>query len=197
MNTSKLKLSVMALGCLIAVSAAQAVTLTGGISLTGSFATNTGNVNTATGFTSFTGVTPTSTAGVFSVIPSFTPGNISMSGFNFGTTAAPALSGLVNPLWTFTSGANNISFNLNSVNMVDHVPVDSVSVVGSGVFNGTVGGVTYEATNGTFLITANQGGGTVSFSSSQAAIPDGGSTSVLLGLALVGLALASRKLTKS
>jgi hypothetical protein len=197
MIISKIRSSVILLGCLLAASAAQAVTLTGGISLTGSFTTNTGDVNTATGFTSFTGVTPTTTGGTFTAIPVFTPGNISMVGFNFGTTAAPALSGLVNPLWTWTSGPNTISFNLNSVTTVDHVPVNSVSVVGAGLFNGTVGGVVYEPTNGTFLLTANQGGGTISFSSSQAAVPDGGSSSVLLGLALVGIALVSRRLKRS
>jgi hypothetical protein len=194
MNISKIKSSLVLLGCLLAASAAQAVTLTGGISLTGSFTTNTGDVNTATGFTSFSGVTPTSTGGTFTAIPTFTPGNISMVGFNFGTTAAPALSGLVNPLWSWTSGPNSISFNLNTISTVDHNPFDSLTVVGQGVFNGTVGGVVYEATVGTFLLTANQGGGTISFSSSQAAVPDGGTTIALLGAALAGLALVRRKL---
>ena len=196
MNLSKIKTSLIVIGCLLGASA-QAVTLTGGISLTGGFTTNTGNVNTATAFTGFNGVTPTAVGGTFSAIPVFTPGNINMVGFNFGTTAAPFLGAPVNPLWTWTSGPNTISFTLNSVNSVDHNPVDSVSIVGAGVFNGTVGGVLYEQTVGTFLLTANQGGGTVSFSSSQATVPDGGSTSLLLGLALVGIALASRKLKQS
>ena len=49
-------------------------------------------------------------------------------------------------------------------------------------------------TTGTWLFTANQGGGTFSFSSSDGAVPDGGSALILFGLALGGLEALRRKL---
>ena len=59
-----------------------------------------------------------------------------------------------------------------------------------------IGEVTgFDNTVGSYLFTANQAGGTFSFSSSQAAgVPDGGTTIALLGLALVGVGAVRRKL---
>jgi len=52
----------------------------------------------------------------------------------------------------------------------------------------------FDPTAGEWVFTANQGGGTFSFSSSNAAVPEGGSALILLGLGLVGLEALRRKL---
>jgi hypothetical protein len=49
-------------------------------------------------------------------------------------------------------------------------------------------------TPGTWIFSGNQSGGTLSFSTSNGNVPDGGMTVMLLGAALSGLALIRRKL---
>ena len=52
----------------------------------------------------------------------------------------------------------------------------------------------FDATTGSWVFTANQAGGTFSFSSSDGAVPDGGSALILFGLGLGGLEALRRKL---
>ena len=171
---------------------AQAIPITGGISLAGAYTSNTGNLNTATAFTSFTGVVSTGTAGTLASanITNFvTP--FTMNGFVFGT--APNGAGNNTPLQIWTTGPNGgitTTFTLSSISSVDHNPTDTVTVIGNGFFTETG----YDQTAGTFIFSANQAGGTFSFSLSHAALaPDGGTTALLLGLGLVGLGFSARR----
>jgi hypothetical protein len=174
---------------------AQAIPVSGGISFAGGFTSNTGNLNTATAFSSFTNVISTGSTGTLapavSGLTTFNPAVLSFNGFTFGTS--PGGAGSITPVlvWTGT-GTNGVitTFTLNSISTVDHNPFDTVVIVGQGIFTETG----FDATPGTFTFSANQAGGTFSFSLSQAALaPDGGTTALLLGLGLVGVGLSARR----
>ncbi len=175
------------IAALLALGAtAQAIGITGGISLAGGYTTDTGDVNTATKFTSFTSVAATGEAGSFvGITPTFSPGSITMNGFDFTTFIGAT------PLWKVTATPADY-FDLTSLTLVDHSVLNALTLTGTG----TIHLVGFDPTPGSWTFTANQGGGTFSFSSSNAAIvPDGGTTLMLLGGALSGLGLLRRKLT--
>jgi hypothetical protein len=82
------------------------------------------------------------------------------------------------------------SFDLLTLS-IDGQGGNTLSLSGTGDLNITG----FDTTTGTWVFTANQGGGTFSFSSSNAAqTPDGGSALILFGLALGGLEALRRKL---
>jgi hypothetical protein len=167
---------------------AQAVPITGGISLAGGYTTDTGNLNTADAFATFTAVQVTGASGSFSGVTLNTAGSVTMNGFSFD----PFPVGGVLPLWSTVAGIT-ASFDLLSINPVQQPGDNSLKITGSGVFHITG----FDDTFGTYIFTANQSGGTFSFSSSQEAldrVPDGGSTVALLGLALAGAAFFRRRI---
>jgi len=171
----------MALGLAATV---QAIPITGGISLSGGYVTDTGDLGTAHGFMSFSSVVvaagPTdSYAG--------TGGNaVTMNLFTFDPVTTP-----VTTLWTFTVGLTTYSFDLTSMS-VDHHSDSVLDISGSGMLHIT----DFDDTLGAWTFTANSLGGSFSFSSSNGAIPtpDGGVTAILLGGALSALGLIRRKL---
>src|SRR5512141_920102 len=77
---------------------AQAALMTGGISFSGKYTLNTGNITTATGFTSFDNVVVATGSGTWA---SVAPGT-SATFYPFTFTGTPPAD--VNPLWAFTSG---------------------------------------------------------------------------------------------
>jgi hypothetical protein len=97
------------------------------------------------------------------------------------------------PLWTFTYLGNVYSFDLQSV--VSSVGVGpSLDLAGSGVLSITG----YTSTPGNFTFAATGvGSGSDSFNfgfvAGNSAVPDGGSTAALLGMALTGAGLLRRK----
>lgn len=163
-------------------SVAHAGFISGGISLAGGYVTNTGNLNTATAFTSFSAITTGATG-------DFSPLGIGQAVTQNGFTFSPLPAGGVNPLWTVTKAGITYSFNLSSPIFVDQPGDNTLVLKGTGKLNIT--GAT--STTGTWIFTANQTAGTFSFSSSNGAVPDGGTTVALLGLSLLGLHGARRK----
>lgn len=174
-------------------SAALAVPITGSVNFFGSFTASSQNFTTANlGFT-FSGVTVVSgTGNLFSAssgggvtinpITANVAGNGVTAGPVLWNTALPAVGGFV--------------FTASSIFETTNTPT-SIGLFAFGLISGPAG---YETTAGTWEVTfqhAATGGGTVTstFSSSAGVIvPDGGSTSVLLGIALLGLAwFAKRK----
>ena len=165
----------------------QAGSITGGISLAGNISFNTGNVNTATAAT-FSAGQVTSVAGSYvgQGIVMNTAGTVSFpnSPLVFSPFAANS------PLWTTATTSGSASFDLTSLTQ-DLQPGDNtLTLKGTGTLHLTG----FSDTAGNWILTANSLGGTFSFSSSNGAIPDGGTTAILLGAALSGLALLRRKL---
>lgn len=181
---------------------AQAVPISGAISLAGTFTPTGGDINTATSFATLGPAFATSTSGNFNVgtsgivtFPNAGASSFTMTAFSYGTTAAPLLAPNPIQVWTTTNGLVTTSFTLQSITVVDHNVSNQVGLIGTGFFKMTG----FEDTFGTFNLTANQAQTTFSFSSSQEAqnrVPDAGSSAVLLGLGLACLGLGARRFSK-
>lgn len=160
---------------------ANAVPISGGISLAGGYNVNTGNLNTATAFTNFFGNFVTTTSGSFAIVAPGTPVTVNPFSFNpFG--------GSVTPLWSTAAGPA-ASFNLTTLSSVSQPGDNTLDLKGLG----TLQLAGYDATPGMWVFTANQAGGTFSWSSSNASVPEGGTTAALLGLGLLLVSLMARR----
>jgi hypothetical protein len=122
----------------------------------------------------------------------------SYAGVAAGTTAIwtpftfnpPAAS--VTPLWMFTIGSTTYSFDATSMS-VTHPNATTVNISGSGIAHITGFGDTL----GTWTVTATGSGVDFTFGASTGSEPDGvadgGTTVLLLGTALSGVALLRKK----
>lgn len=170
----------------------QAVQITGSISLAGGYTVNTGDLNTATAFTSFNSVYVPTSGGVSGA---YATANI-LKGVTNSVTITPfsfSPFSSVTPLWqTVLPGQDYAAFDLTTI-QVARPFTDSLVIIGTG----TLYLAGYDPTPGTWSFSANQSSdrGTFSFSSSNAAqVPDGGTTALLLGSAMAALALIRRKI---
>jgi hypothetical protein len=100
----------------------------------------------------------------------------------------------VSPLWQTVIGTS-ASFDFLTLTLLQQPGDDTLTIKGTGLLH--LAG--YDNTVGNYTFTANQAGGTFSFSSSQAAtgVPDGGATIALLGIALVGVEGLRRRMAVS
>ncbi len=166
-------------GCGLFSQQAQAVPITGGISLAGGYTTNTGNVNTATAFTSFPSVFVTSVSGSYTGVGTGLGSPlVTMNPFTFNPFNGP-----ITPLWTFMSAGSTFSFDLTALTSILQPGDDTLTLKGTGTLHIT----NFTDTAGTWIFTANQFSDTFSFSSSNGAVPDSGSAVALLGIALAGI----------
>ena len=160
---------------------AQAVPIVGGISLAGGYVTNTGNINTATAFTSFPFVIVTGVSGSYTGVGTGLGSPVvTMNPFSFNP-----FSSSVTPLWTFMFAGSTYSFDLTLLSLTQQGN-NTLTLNGTGTLHITG----FTDTPGTWVFTANQASDTFSFSSSNAAVavaPDSGSAVALLGIALAGI----------
>jgi hypothetical protein len=179
-------LAVAFLVCAVVSPQAQGVMISGDISMGGTYTTDTGNLNTANAFTSFSLVFVISVSGDYASVPMFT--SVTQNAFGFDPFV-----GTVSPLWTFMSGVNTYSFDLVTLS-IDQQGSNTLKLSGTGDLNITG----FDTTTGSWEFNADQGGGTFSFSSSNAtvpaAVPEGGSAVALLSLALFAVEILRRKL---
>src|SRR5437867_9400777 len=180
--------------CLASISA-HAVAITGSIQFLGG-ATLNGPLDTATAFTGFydsfftPGSSPTvqafSQSGAYASVPNGTA--TTWQTFSF----APGSPSVI-PLWTFTVGASVYSFDASTINII-HQDSQILNLSGKGVAH--ISGL--DDTDGSWTITVNGSGTTFTFGASsslqQGSVPDGGSTLLLVGVALSALALARKRL---
>lgn len=154
--------------------------ITGAISMGGSANLDTQTLSTATKVTSFN--SPVLVTAVGGALGSFV---------SVGNTVTMA------PSWTFTSGQSamwkvgGFTFDLTSSNILDNPRTDTVLNV-AGI--GTLSGNGYDPTPGSWTFQANThtGNATFGFTAGTTALPDGGTTAMLLGLGLTGLAMLAR-----
>ena len=180
---SKTILTLLVIGvvsCGLFSQQAQAVPITGGISLAGNYVTNTGNLNTATAFNSFPTVLVMSVSGSYTGVgtgPLLSP-VVTMPAFSFNP-----FSSSVTPLWTFMSAGSTYSFDLTALTSRLQPGNLTLTLEGTGTLHITG----FTDTPGDWVFTANQRSATFSFSSSNGAVPDSGSAVALLGIALAGI----------
>lgn len=184
-------LAALAICAALAITA-NAVPITGQIDFTGAVTTDTGNLNTAHAFTSFSGVT------VFNNPPATPTGSyagtggasVTMNSFSFNPFVAP-----VPNLWSFAFGGLTYTFNLTSITSIAQPGDNTLGVVGMGTAMITGGTSTYTPTAGQFFI-STQGSNrtTFIFSSTTQSLPEGGSALALLGIGLVVVEVVRRKI---
>ena len=181
-NTLKL-IAAVAIAAVAFTQTSNAALITGNIAFSGGAQTDSASANSSTMVAAWNAVKVTSDSGAFSTIAIG----------SLVTMAAP---------WTFNSGplaafwnVGGFTFNLTS----SAVSVNNLGYVGINIV-GTVSGNGYTPTamSGSFTMQDPAGNpstkefsGSLSFNS----VPDGGTTALLLGSALSGLALIRRKLT--
>jgi hypothetical protein len=168
-----------------AFSVAALPKMDGGISFSGGYELDTGNISTANSFTNFSNVVIQSGSGTWADVTPLTPAT-----FNSFTFNPPSN---VTPLWSFTF--DGITYTLNAdgsaMTFVRYSgPIPSLDITGTGWIYASSG---YDPTAGAYKITANQGNTTFSFSASSVTVPEPG-TLLLLGFGLLGLAGFRRKL---
>jgi len=168
--------------------------ISGNISLSGTVSIDGTSFVTATRFTSF--------ANVFVGAPA------ALSGDYVGTSGAavtitpytwspPTTSTPISPLWTFISGGNTYSFDLDVLHM-DFASPTGLLLSGLGTAHITGPGLEKLDTTGHWDFSAQTLGlSTFTFSSTTtvptATVPDGGSTVAMLGATMLGLAWMKRK----
>jgi hypothetical protein len=186
----KTKLTITATATMLAAlmaPALQATELTGSIGFGSLGVTVTGGSDLATA-SSFTLNSPfiSTETGVYTGVAPLTP--VTFNGFEFNPPVAS-----VNPLWTFSVGGINYSFDATSVTSSFNSTLDEWDIGGDGIAMATG----YDATPSTWNLNLSQSGATIVFDSSAVSVPtvpDGGSTLILLGGGCVGLAGFARKL---
>jgi hypothetical protein len=167
--------------------------ISGNISLSGTVSIDGTSFVTATRFTSFESV--------------FVGGESALSGDYVGTSGAavtitpytwspPTASTPVSPLWTFMSGGNTYSFDLNVLHM-DYASPTGLLLSGLGTARITGPGLEKLDTTGHWDFSAQTLGlSTFTFSSTTTvptSVPDGGSTVAMLGATMLGLGWMKRK----
>jgi hypothetical protein len=167
--------------------------ISGNISLSGTVSMDGTSFVTATKFTSF--------ENVFVGAPSALDGDyIGTSGATVTVTpftwSPPTASTPVSPLWTFMSGLNTYSFDLNVLHM-DYASPTGLLLSGLGTAHITGPGLEKLDTTGHWDFSAQTLGlSTFTFSSTTTvptSVPDGGSTVAMLGATMLGLGWMKRK----
>jgi hypothetical protein len=180
-----LKVAVPVAAVLAVAASVHADPISGSIGFTGTYLQNggtVGNLETATSF-SISSVTIDDPTGIFisATDPTFfSPINVN-----------PANNLLGEQLWTVMIGSTTYTLDVNSESQT-FTSESQLDLAGTGTFgDGTLG----DATGGTWQLQFGETGDSFTWNSTSATdVPDGGTTVLLLGAALSGLALVKRKL---
>ncbi|MEO6003285.1 MAG: hypothetical protein ABIZ04_02930 [Opitutus sp.] len=153
--------------------------INGAITFAGDLTLNNANFAAATGVASFSNTVVNNADG------SFVPWVTSGDAVNF-TAPWSFNSGAVSPFWT----VDGFTFNLTGSFVTFH-DGDSISVKGTG----WVLGNGFETTAGTWNFSTQNiaANGKFSFSASSKAVPDNGTTALLLGVGLIGMSFLARR----
>jgi len=185
-------LAALVVSSLVSAAAVKGAFINGDIHFKNGSATLNAAPASATEISNFTGVqtNPTPSTADFSGV---TDGlSVTMLDLDFGGVGYAGAK-VINNFWSFTDGGVDYSFDLTYITAVTWTGTALV-IDGQGTTNATG----YDSYAGTFQLSTSGGGEspyTVSFSSSTS-VPDSGTTTALLGLSMLGLAGAARRLRK-
>ncbi|MBW8865100.1 MAG: VPDSG-CTERM sorting domain-containing protein [Verrucomicrobia bacterium] len=163
-----------------------------------------------TGTIGFSGavVTDASTAPASTLVSSWVNNVVNLNDGTFASLSSAATvilhnpwsfnSGAISSFWVITDGANTYTFNLAS-SSVFSTSATSITIVLAGTVLSNIAGLSPSAFTGSFTLqnpSSNLGNNQYKYTSSISfgSVPDGGTTVLLLGSALSGLALIRRKL---
>lgn len=177
------------------VTASRAVPINGNLfftSSTNATLNGTGPLD-ATQVTSWGTVTFSSGSGTYAPIPGGTTVSMGGAPWTFGTIGTTGAN-VVNNLWSISYSGVTYAFDLAT--LTTNGSVGSVRIL-EGLGTARVTG--YDNTTGFFSLSTSGTGTSISFSAfaNVPPVPDHGSSLALLGLALVGFAAVSRRLTRN
>lgn len=191
-KTTKYTLSMLAAGAvaLSLVPGAQAVPITGSLNFEDGTVQLNGPINSATEVT-FTSTAIVNNAPLVQPTGAFAgSGGTTVTFFPSTITFSPALSpNPVSPLWTFNYNGLTYSFSLTSITSSVGVG-PSLNLAGDGIITITGPGSTYDATVGNWTFSTTGSGTTdytFGFVAGDSAVPEAGTTAILLGMGLIGL----------
>ena len=186
-----IKMSVLAAVALALTQAVQAVPVSGAIGFTGRATFNTVSASDATSVINWVSPTVNGTSGSFTTVANGTAVNL-FAPWNFATSTT------IPSFWSV--GGFNYSLTSSYVQSQGGTPGVSGYVVVNGT--GIVSGNGYSATSLVWSfsaqgpsVTQNPDTFTFSASANGSPVPDAGTTSVLLGSCLFGMAFLKRKIT--
>lgn len=190
---SKTACMILAITGITLSSRASPIPITGSLSFSGTTTINGTSFVTATAFTSFQNVTVGAPSALSGNYVGTSGSAVTMTPFIW---SPPTASTPVNPLWTFVSGGDTYSFDLNVLH-VDYASTTGLLLSGLGTAFITGPGSDFLATTGTWNLSSQTlGQSSFTFSSTTTApnsVPDGGTTATMLGGSLIGLAFIGRK----
>ena len=197
MKNKMIKLAVVAAASVALAQTVQATPITGSISMNGTATLNSKSLNLATAATSLSGVTESGATASGSFAGVAAADSVAWVGFAF-------TGGSASPLWIFTDALTGYTYSFALT--TDSISTQSstfLNISGVGTLSITGIGSPYTATPGAWTFTISDALGTPSpnfnftFANSNTGagnVPDGGTTAMLLGAGLSGLALLKRKL---
>jgi hypothetical protein len=183
----------LASGLSLLSAVAYAIPISGTVDMSGTVFLNNALLGSATAATTFSGVT---VGGIPTGSFTGTAGDsVTWMPFAWNPASTP-----VNPLWTYTDGGTGYTYSFSLASLaVEEQTNKFLNLTGVGTLSITGAGSPYDDTVGTWSFTiSNSSGGAHSnfaftFANSQTAVPDGGNTIALMGLALIGLVACARR----
>lgn len=195
MKNKWMKIAGAAVAAIAMTASVKASPITGSISITGNYnalsgANGTGSV--VSDLTTAHSMVVTGNFNVFNTAGNFVGANASTVTFASPINVNPANNLIPNvQLWSVVAGGVTYTFTVNTESQT--APTSgSISLSGTGTF---ADGIPGDSVGGTFQLGFGADGTVFSFQNNNSVgVPDGGTTAMLLGSAMIGLGLLKKKL---
>ena len=182
-------LAALVVTSLASVAAVKGAYINGDVHFKNGSATLDAAGASATSISNFTGVQTNQTVSTGDYASVTDSTSVTIADLDF-TSVGWSGALVIEDFWTFTDGGDVYSFDLATITSSSWNG-SALIIVGTG----TADADGFDAYAGTFQLSTSGAGTTISFSS-VTSVPDSGTTTALLGLSMLGLAGAARRLRK-